>query len=80
MKLNIHSQTMVICIRLKYEEIPEKEIHFFFILIPVTPQYHIMDISTVKPVQNGLSKKDRIKIYLTNGSFMKVESIAECFA
>ena len=33
---------------------------------------------TVKPVQNGLSKIDTAKIFMTNGSLMKVESIAEC--
>ena len=33
---------------------------------------------TVKPVQNGYSKIDKIKILMTNGSLMKVESIAEC--
>ena len=34
-------------------------------------------ISTVKPVLNGHSKIDKTKILLTNGSLMKVESIAE---
>ena len=35
--------------------------------------------NTVKPVQNGHSKIDKTKIILmTNGSLMKVESIAEC--
>ena len=33
---------------------------------------------TVKPVLNGHSKIDKIKILLTNGSLMKVKSIAEC--
>ena len=32
----------------------------------------------VKPVLSGHSKKDKIKIFKTNGSLMKVESIAEC--
>ena len=33
---------------------------------------------TVKPVLRGHSKSDKTKIIMTNGSFMKVESIAEC--
>ena len=33
---------------------------------------------TVKPVLSGHSKKDKAKISMTNGSLMKVESIAEC--
>ena len=33
---------------------------------------------TVKPVQNGQSKIDKTKILMTNGSLIKVESIAEC--
>ena len=33
---------------------------------------------TVKPVLSGHSKKDETKILMTNGSLMKVESIAEC--
>ena len=32
---------------------------------------------TVKPVYNSHSKIDKIKVYLTNGSLMKVGSIAE---
>ena len=34
--------------------------------------------STVKPVLSGHSKLDKTKILMTNGSLMKVESIAEC--
>ena len=34
--------------------------------------------NTVKPVQNGHSKIDKIKILMTNGSLMKVESIVKC--
>ena len=34
--------------------------------------------STVKPVLSGHSKIDKTKILMTNGSLMKVESIAEC--
>ena len=33
---------------------------------------------TVKPVLSGYSKTDKTKIFMTNGSLMKVESIAEC--
>ena len=33
---------------------------------------------TVKPVLSGHSKIDKTKILLTNGSFMKVDSIACC--
>ena len=39
--------------------------------------YHTKQ-STVKPVLSGLSKIDKIKVLKTNGSLMKVESIAEC--
>ena len=35
-------------------------------------------ISTVKPVLSGHSKIDKTKVLKTNGSLMKVESIAEC--
>ena len=34
--------------------------------------------STVKPVLSGHSKISKMKIVMTNGSLMKVESIAEC--
>ena len=34
-------------------------------------------LCTVKPVLNGHSKIDKTKILMTNGSLMKVESIAE---
>ena len=36
-------------------------------------------MSTVKPVLRGHLKKDKTKVLKTNGSLMKVESIAECF-
>ena len=35
-------------------------------------------LHAVKPVQIGHSKIDKINILMTNGSFMKVVSIAEC--
>ena len=34
--------------------------------------------STIKPVENGHSKIDKAKVLTTNGSLMKVKSIAEC--
>ena len=34
--------------------------------------------SKVKPVLSGHSKIDKTKILMTDGSLMKVESIAEC--
>ena len=37
----------------------------------------IYNVSTVKPVLNDLSKIDKPKIVMTNGSLMKVESVAE---
>ena len=33
---------------------------------------------TIKPVLRGYSKIDKRKVLKTNGSLMKVESIAEC--
>ena len=36
-------------------------------------------ITTVKPFLSGHSKIDKTKILMTNGSLMKVKSIAECF-
>ena len=40
--------------------------------------YSVNDIFAVFKIQYGHSKIDKTKILLTNGSFMKVESIAEC--
>ena len=37
-----------------------------------------LEPNTVKPVLSGHSKMDKTKILKTNGSLMKVESIAEC--
>ena len=36
------------------------------------------NLYTEKPVLNSHSKKDKTKILMTNGSLMKVKSIAEC--
>ena len=38
----------------------------------------LINIHTVKPVLSGHSKIDKTKVLKTNGSLMKVESIAEC--
>ena len=40
-------------------------------------RFHLLAY-TVKPVQYGHSKIDKTKILMTNGSLMKVKSIAEC--
>ena len=48
---------------------------------PLFILYHMIvpaHATTVKPVLSGLSKIDKTKILMTNGSFMKGESIAEC--
>ena len=41
--------------------------------------YYVCNLSSMysKPVLNGYSKIDKTKILMTNGSLMKVESIAE---
>ena len=36
------------------------------------------NVSTVKPVLRGHSQINKTKVLMTNGSFMKVKSIAEC--
>ena len=38
----------------------------------------LINNNTVKPVLSGHSKIDKTKVLKTNGSFMKVERIAEC--
>ena len=38
----------------------------------------LRNLYTVKPVLRGHSKIDKTKILMTNGSLMKVKSIAEC--
>ena len=35
--------------------------------------------NTVKPLLSGHSKIDKTKVLKTNGTLMKVKSIAECF-
>ena len=46
----------------------------------LTVNFRIQNLNyiTVKPVLNGHSKIDKTKIFMTNGSLMKVENIAEC--
>ena len=38
----------------------------------------LSNVVTVKPVLSGHSKIDKTKVLMTNGSLMKVVSIAEC--
>ena len=62
--------------------------HEFITNDPVPTKWHVyrpvntgtQEISntTVKPVLSGHSKLDKIRILMTAGSLMKVESIAEC--
>ena len=42
------------------------------------PELSFFENCTVNPVLSRKSKIDKIKILMTNGSLMKVESIAEC--
>ena len=42
------------------------------------PYTYSINIYTVKPVLSGHSKINKTKIFMTNGSLMKVKSIAEC--
>ena len=46
--------------------------------LPLELQKSLMLANTVKPALSGHSKIDKTKILMTNGSLMKVESIAEC--
>ena len=41
-------------------------------------QTYISKTYTVKPVLSSQSKIDKTKVFKTNGSLMKVKSIAEC--
>ena len=40
---------------------------------------HYRNTITVKPVLSGNSKIDKTNVLKTNGSLIKVESIAECY-
>ena len=44
----------------------------------ITQNAKSSNISTVKPVLSGHSKIDKTKVLMTNGSLVKVKSIAEC--
>ena len=47
----------------------------------LTPNIIHWDAYTVKPVETHVKrplKKDKTKIFMTNGNLMKVESTAEC--
>ena len=46
--------------------------------LPSSPSSHPHPKLFLKPVLRGHSKIDKTKILMTNGSLMKVESIAEC--
>ena len=48
---------------------------FYLVLVTVREEFFL---NTVKPVLSGHSKIDKTKVLKTNGSLMKVESIAEC--
>ena len=49
------------------------------IILQIEDANEKVDLDTVKPVLRGHSKIDKTKILKTNGSLMKVKSIAECF-
>ena len=58
-----------------------KKANACFYHLAFTLQHHAYDKglkNTVKPVYNSHSKIDKTKILMTNGSLLKVESIAEC--
>ena len=46
--------------------------------IAVIFRFEFRIITTVKPVLRGHSKKPKTRMLMTNGTLMKVESIAEC--
>ena len=47
--------------------------------VPAQAGFHMLLVfNTVKPVLSGHSKIDKTKVLKTNGSLMKVKSIAEC--
>ena len=51
-------------------------LHRFYCIIAKLTAENIQ--YTVKPVLSGHSKIDKAKIFITNGSLMKVESTAKC--
>ena len=50
----------------------------FFVYPFLLYMLHVCLCYTVQPVLSGHSKMDKIKVLKTNGSLMKVISIAEC--
>ena len=44
----------------------------------LNPYHRKKQVSTVKPVLHGHSEIDKTKVLKTNGSLMKIKSIAEC--
>ena len=50
------------------------ELHWLYCVKPA----RAVLCNTVKPVLSGHSKLDKTKVLKTNGSLMKVKSIAEC--
>ena len=57
--------------------------YFFFLIVPVVDPVKNVYIRkkckcTLKAVLSDHSKIDKTKVFKTNGSLMKVESIAEC--
>ena len=55
-----------------------KNIHLTASLQTLQNRKFMLVVNTVKLVLSSHSKKDKTKILITNGSLMKVESIAEC--
>ena len=53
-------------------------LRFFLFFLLLTGLHFSKNMYTVKPVLSGHSKIDKTNILMTNGSFMKVESIAKC--
>ena len=49
-----------------------------FMLSSVEYEKHVLQTFTVKHVLSGHLNTDKTKILMTDGSLMKVESIAEC--
>ena len=69
---------MVIEILCTYMFSPKTCIYLQHILVFAQHLSYIVNKYTVKPVLRDHSKIDKTKVLKTNGSLMKVESIAEC--
>ena len=46
--------------------------------VEINPVKNYLHMSKIQPVLSGHSKINKTKVLMTNGSLMKVESIAEC--